>query len=455
MENKKNQELEEVQWGGLLNEFLWTCAGVNKKILRQCPTDYAKYAGIGGTILFTALMAMLSGGYAFYTVFSNETIAIIFGIFWGLLIFNLDRFIVNTMYSDGKVSISWYEFTSGLPRIIMAIFLGIVISTPLELKIFEDEIDVTIRELAQSKIEEYKATDSHRIDSLSRKREEMQNSTISIYDANITTGNELINRLLSDLRDKKSELSKENDFINSLSRQIQSLGINDSIQYKRLVNERYSHIRKRNIINREITNLNANLASNDKDLRELLDKATKAREEELNRLQSEIDEIKKRLDGNTAEYKELINNEFGGFQARMLAFSKMKEKHESTRITSIFIMLLFIIIETTPTFFKMMIASGPYDDLLRSEMHKARVMSEKRISDINDEINTEVKISTERNKNKLEAEVAANRQLLNQIALAQSELLSTAIEEWRKSELEKILENPENYIKTSTENKEK
>ena len=78
-------------------------------------------------------------------------------------------------------------------------------------------------------------------------------------------------------------------------------------------------------------------------------------------------------------------------------------------------MLLFVIIETAPTFFKMMIASGPYDDLLRSEMHKARVMSDKRISDLNDEINTEILISTEKNKNRLEAEIAANKadELLN------------------------------------------
>ena len=41
-----NFEEQEVKWGGLLNEFLWTCAGVNKKILRQCPTDYAKYADL-------------------------------------------------------------------------------------------------------------------------------------------------------------------------------------------------------------------------------------------------------------------------------------------------------------------------------------------------------------------------------------------------------------------------
>lgn len=47
---------------GLINEFLWSCAGVNKAVLRQCPSDYSKYAGIGGMILFTAIMAAISGG---------------------------------------------------------------------------------------------------------------------------------------------------------------------------------------------------------------------------------------------------------------------------------------------------------------------------------------------------------------------------------------------------------
>ena len=46
-----NEELENIKWGGFLNEFLWICCGVNRKVLRQCPTDYAKYAGMGGTIL--------------------------------------------------------------------------------------------------------------------------------------------------------------------------------------------------------------------------------------------------------------------------------------------------------------------------------------------------------------------------------------------------------------------
>ena len=138
---------EEIKWGGFLNEFLWTFAGVHKPILRQCPNEYAKYAGMGGTILCTAIMAMISGGYAIYFVFEDFWISCAFGFFWGCLILNLDRFIVSTMYSDGKHTISWLELKSGLPRIIMAILLGIVISTPLEMKLFEERIDGKIKEI--------------------------------------------------------------------------------------------------------------------------------------------------------------------------------------------------------------------------------------------------------------------------------------------------------------------
>lgn len=144
MDNNKRSVYnnEIIEWGGWLNEFLWICAGANREVLRQCPTDYAKYAGTGGTILFTAIMAAISGGYAISFVFQDAPLYVPFGfgIIWGLMIFNLDRFMVNTMYSDGKHTISKVEFLGGLPRIILAIFLGIVISTPIEIRIFQDKI---------------------------------------------------------------------------------------------------------------------------------------------------------------------------------------------------------------------------------------------------------------------------------------------------------------------------
>ena len=48
-----------------INRFFWWCAGVNLEIIEQHPIEHSKYFGIGGTILFTALMASFAGGYAF------------------------------------------------------------------------------------------------------------------------------------------------------------------------------------------------------------------------------------------------------------------------------------------------------------------------------------------------------------------------------------------------------
>ena len=54
-----------------LNRFFWWCAGANIDVLEDCPTDHSKYFGVGGTIVFTALMASFAGGYAFITAFKE------------------------------------------------------------------------------------------------------------------------------------------------------------------------------------------------------------------------------------------------------------------------------------------------------------------------------------------------------------------------------------------------
>ena len=192
----------------------------------------------------------------------------------------------------------------------------------------------------------------------------------------------------------------------------------------------------------------------DDEMKDLQNRSIKQKEDrilicqnDIKQINADIDTIKKRIENDG--YSELIKGEYHGFQAKMSAFNQMKEENSSTNLASVFIMLLFVIIETAPTFFKMMIASGPYDDLLRSEMHRARVMSDKRISDLNDEINTEIMISTEKNKNRLEAEIAANKEVMSRIAEVQSELLNAAIEKWRVEELAKIEEDPSKYIKTT------
>ena len=79
-----------------------------------------------------------------YTLLS-EILSLFFGLFWGALIFNLDRYIVSTFgVGDGKKTISKQELIEAAPRLLMAILLGFVIATPLELKLFEKEINAEI-----------------------------------------------------------------------------------------------------------------------------------------------------------------------------------------------------------------------------------------------------------------------------------------------------------------------
>jgi hypothetical protein len=51
--------------------FLWWCAGAHQKLLRQFPSEHTKYAGLGGVILATFVLATLSSGYAIYSVFDH------------------------------------------------------------------------------------------------------------------------------------------------------------------------------------------------------------------------------------------------------------------------------------------------------------------------------------------------------------------------------------------------
>ena len=121
-----------------LKQFFLFCSGVDLTILAQCPSDNNKYVGIGATIFFTGLLAFVSSSYALFTVFDNWLAALFMGIIWGTMIFNLDRYIVASMkIRDGIFG----NFFVALPRLAMAILLALVISKPLELKIFEKEIN--------------------------------------------------------------------------------------------------------------------------------------------------------------------------------------------------------------------------------------------------------------------------------------------------------------------------
>jgi hypothetical protein len=128
----------------MLKKFFILCSGSDTDILEHCSNgEQNKYAGIGATVFFTAVMATIAASYALFTVFDNPFIAVSFGVVWGLLIFNLDRFIVSTIKKRDRFM---DEVIQATPRIVLAIIIAVVISKPLELKIFEKEINQVLLE---------------------------------------------------------------------------------------------------------------------------------------------------------------------------------------------------------------------------------------------------------------------------------------------------------------------
>ena len=165
-----HKEYKSTGWARIqekIGNFLCFCAGADTQLLARCPqSERVKEQGIGGVVFATATLAFFSGSYAFYTIFSpkpgfmagaTEEVsliaewgarfgALVFGLVWSLVIFNLDRFIVASGgHGDGTDKITLGEFGRAIPRIIMAIVIGLVLSKPLEIKIMQTEIEGQLR----------------------------------------------------------------------------------------------------------------------------------------------------------------------------------------------------------------------------------------------------------------------------------------------------------------------
>lgn len=159
--------------GGIMR-FLWKCGGADAQILQYAPySDHIKNAGIGGVVLATSVMASVAMGFATHTIFGdydatgghhgNWAITVPVAVIWGLIIFNLDRFIVSTVKGDGTEKITREELVSMLPRLVMAVIIALTISAPLETYIFRDEIrrewKISVEEMAVAKTYEVEQTE--------------------------------------------------------------------------------------------------------------------------------------------------------------------------------------------------------------------------------------------------------------------------------------------------------
>lgn len=138
-----------------VRHFFWFCCGVNIDNLKQLPNDWNKYASIGATVFLTALLAALTAGYAFYSVFQNIFIVVGLGVFWGIVVLNLDRYIILSLKLPVSAiqKTSFYTYFPIIPRLFLAVLLSFTIAVPFELRLFEVEIKQQLfKNLEQKKL---------------------------------------------------------------------------------------------------------------------------------------------------------------------------------------------------------------------------------------------------------------------------------------------------------------
>ncbi len=294
----------------MLKKFFILCSGADTDILDGCSQgEQTKFAGIGATVFFTALMAAIAGSYALFTVFDNPWIASIFGLVWGLLIFNLDRFIVSTIRKREKFRA---EFLQALPRLMLAVLIAIVISKPLEIKIFEKEINTVLLK--------------------EKNRMALENK------------NQVAGYFQSDLEKNQAEMDSLKASLAAREKEVAAL-------YQAYITEAEGTSGTKKMGKGPIY----------KEKREAHDRAAvqldslkKSTGVMLAQKQQRAQSLQENLDKKVADTQPVIDG-FDGLMARINALGTLP------LLPSLFIMLLFFAVETAPIFAKLLSPKGEYD----------------------------------------------------------------------------------------------
>jgi hypothetical protein len=134
-----------------MGSLLIKIAGAREEILAVTESERGKFQALGWAILITSGEAALSMWFALASVLGfNPILSLPIALLWGLAIMGIDRWMILTIQSLGK-----RRWRVALPRVLLALLLGGVISTPFVLRIFQPEINNEIAVLDTQRANQY------------------------------------------------------------------------------------------------------------------------------------------------------------------------------------------------------------------------------------------------------------------------------------------------------------
>lgn len=465
-----------------VSEFLWRCAGADVEILRKCQGSQSRYTGVGSTILFTAVMAWASCGYALFYVFDSYFLSVFFGFLWALMIFCLDRFIVNSI--PGSIGLG-KRFLYGSPRLAMAIIIGIVISAPIEMKIFEKEISVKVLEQGKKNTDMFASTEmreadyafseknkaefyKHQADSILRERRSgnfsdgvrLQIGEQDVICRAAQSGIDIYNRQLESLQ---KELARNNSKLENISDDIKGIESRtdlDDYAKKLRIAEKES---ERSRIDNALKQINGKIR--------VAQSSKRAEAEKLKNAQSQIEKLKTEDKATAAmtaadaskdlsakdsaymvkdvakaaerkKYSDVAEVSANGIATRLQALHAIGRDDSESGSAIYMIAFLFILIEIAPTLLKIFLPAGAYEKMHEALEYKVEAASERMISEINIEVNNAIKEALAAGEGRLATRKSMNDKLSAELAAAQAEVVREAIRTWKESEIARARQNP-------------
>lgn len=357
-----------------MGNFLIILSGVRPEILARCPTEKAKFQSLGWAILITSVMATISMWFALASVMGfNPFAAFPFAVIWGLIIMGIDRWLIISLPSDGTS-----RFWMALPRLVLAVLLGTVISTPIVLRIFQSEINNQISVIKENDAAHFLGSQQH---SQVAQRVSADQKTVDNLQKVI------------DSRGQQSINSSSDPEVQGLTRQLTRARTTAGQDYKQWQCQLYggcgapkgsgplAAASKARYLQdqQQVTQINREVQAREQQLR---DNSAASQQSRLRQAQNALPSARAQWANAQGEENSLrdnfqkTNNASNGLLLRLKALDQLSGGNGTLSMARALLFLLFLVIECLPVTVKLLQRPGNYEKITasvaREELSKAR-----------------------------------------------------------------------------------
>jgi hypothetical protein len=338
--------------------------GARADLLEIAPGARPRFVAMGGVLLSTGGLAVLSAAFAVHMALGVWwPLALLAGLGWGFVIVNLDRMLVVGMAHDASVK---RNMLMAVPRVGLALVLGVVIATPLTLQVFAKEIDTEIVTMQAEAADAYRASleSDERFAGLPELQEK-----IAAAEASVASGGRSdagLEALRAQVEDKQAAYDAAAKTARKLDSKAQceldgTCGTGDAGTGEAYVQARARADAQKSAVDYARTELDAAVAAvaaAESRSADLAAGSLTTDRAKLERLTAEQDRLQAAFDAE--------NENSGGILMRLEALDRLGDRNATLAAAQFMLALLFMCVEILPVLMKLLLNFGPpsaYDRL--------------------------------------------------------------------------------------------